>query len=68
MTPTEILIDVLSGQQIDAITAVVVIYRCSDGTIGYRCDDSQQFADTFGLLTFAQLSMQNDLLREWNEG
>lgn len=67
MTPTETLIDVLSKDNIDTVRAVVIIYRTSDGIIGYRTDDSQEFADTFGLLKFATLSMENDLKKSWNE-
>jgi hypothetical protein len=66
MTPSEVLMDVLSDDGIDEMQRVIVIFRRSDGTICDRVDGSQSAADSLGLMTFAKLSMEYDLQKSWD--
>lgn len=62
---SELLMDVLSSPKIDETTACVCIYRREDGTIGYRCTNDT--ADTMGLIRFALLSMEHELIKSFDE-
>ena len=50
----------------DEVQSAFLIIRRSNGTIGYR-SLNQEMADTIGLLRFAQLSVENDLVSGWKE-
>lgn len=50
----------------DDVVSAFTILRKSDGTIGYKVFN-QQVADTLGLLRFAALSIENDLVNGWRE-
>lgn len=61
---TDFMIRTMEGE--DSVTSAFVVIRRQDGTIGYKCLN-QEFADTFGMLRFATLSLENDLISHWRE-
>lgn len=61
---TDFMIRTMEGE--DSVTSAFVVIRRQDGTIGYKCPN-QEFADTFGMLRFATLSLENDLISHWRE-
>ena len=64
-TPSDMLMEVMSHPRLDEMSACVIIWRKEDGSIGYRC--THDTADTMGLLRFALLSVEHDLIKSWDE-
>jgi hypothetical protein len=63
-TYTDFMIRAMSGE--DEVQSAFLIIRRSNGTIGYRTMN-QEMADTIGILRFAQLSVENDLVSGWKD-
>ena len=63
-TFTDFMVRAMAGQ--DDVQSAFIVMRKADGTIGYKCFN-QQVADTLGLLRFAALSVENDLVQGWKQ-
>ena len=70
MTPSELLIDALSNENIDEIEECIVLFRRCDGTVGNRgakLSGEHTFYDAISLLNFVRLSLEHDLRKQWNQ-
>lgn len=61
---TDFMIRSMTGEE--GVVQALLIIRREDGTIGYRPFE-QEVADTLGMLRFATLSVENDLLNSWRD-
>jgi hypothetical protein len=61
---TSFMIRCMEGK--DNVTDAIFIYRLDDGTIGYRAFN-QDMADSLGMLRFASMSVENDLINNWKD-
>lgn len=69
MTPSELLIDALSNEDVDSIEECVVLFRRTDGTVGNRgakLGGQHTFYDALALVNFAKLSLEYDLKAQWS--
>lgn len=70
MTPSELLIDALSNEDVDSIEECVVLFRRTDGTVGNRgskLNGDHTFYDAWALVNFVKLSLEHDLKEQWRK-
>lgn len=60
---TDFMIECMQGE--DEVSSAFVILRRSSGFIAYK-PFNQEVADSLGMLRFAQISLESDLVKNWS--
>ena len=64
MTFTDFIIESMAEK--DNVVQALLIWRREDGSIGYNAFN-QEMADSLGMLRFAAVALENDLVKGWRE-
>jgi hypothetical protein len=63
MTPSEYLIEELQDEDVDNISAIVILKKYSDGRVGYKSND-QSRTDIYGLCHIVQAFLLSDIVAQ----